>query len=107
MKYYRVVKGNKHDYFTGYTTVIDELLTERERNTRFRYLSDDVFEIVSISKYKTYKLFGARFEAKQFCMQYRKRCNCGATPQATILALDKRYDRCYNESTIKERRIEQ
>ena len=61
MKYYRVTKDNVHDYFTGYTTIKNELLTEKERNTKFRYLKDDCFEIVEISRKKTYWFFGARF----------------------------------------------
>lgn len=66
MKYYRVKPeyDNKHDYFTGYTTVGNELLTKRERDTKFRYLMDEVFEEVEISKRKIYYLFGARFETK-------------------------------------------
>lgn len=62
MKYFRVVVGDKHDYFTGYTTIKNELLTARERNTKFRYLSDDIFEVVEISRKNIYWLFGARFE---------------------------------------------
>ena len=53
---------NKHDYFTGYTTIKNELLTEKERNTKFRYLMDDCFKIVEISKKNVYWCFGARFE---------------------------------------------
>lgn len=61
MKFYKVVK-EKHDYFTGYTTIENELLTEREKNTKFRYLMDDCFQLVEISKKKTFWSFGARFE---------------------------------------------
>ena len=61
MKFYKVVK-EKHDYFTGYTTIENELLTERERNTKFRYLMDDCFQLVEVSKKKTFWSFGARFE---------------------------------------------
>ena len=52
----------KHDYFTGWTTVPGELLTEKERERRFRYLSDDVFVPVYVSKKFTYKIFGVRFQ---------------------------------------------
>jgi hypothetical protein len=62
MKFYKVVVDDKHDYFTGYTTIKNELLTERERNTKFRYLQDDVFQEVEVSKKKTFWHFGARFE---------------------------------------------
>lgn len=61
MKFYKVIK-EKHDYFTGYTTIINELVTERERNTKFRYLNDDCFKTVNVSKKGTYWFFGARFE---------------------------------------------
>lgn len=62
MKFYKVIAGDKHDYFTGYTTIENELLTEKERNTKFRYLTDNCFEIVEVSKKKTFWNFGARFE---------------------------------------------
>ena len=62
MKYYRVVVDNKYDYFTGYATIKNELLTEKERNTKFRYLNDDIFQVVEISRKNTFWLFGARFE---------------------------------------------
>ncbi len=64
MKFYKVIKGDVHDYFTGYTTVENELVTQRERDTKFRYLSDSVFEEVDVSKKKTFWNFGARFECK-------------------------------------------
>ena len=62
MRFLRVTKDGKHDYFTGYTTIGGELLTERERNTKFRYLQDDCFESVEVSKKNTFWCFGARFE---------------------------------------------
>ena len=65
MKFYKVVVGDKHDYFTGYTTIKNELLTEKERNTKFRYLYDDVFTVVDVSKKKTFWMFGARFECTE------------------------------------------
>ena len=64
MKYYRAL-AEKHDYFTGWTTIKNELITQRERDTKFRYLSDDVFEIVEVSRKKTFFSFGARFEIKE------------------------------------------
>lgn len=59
MKYYRA-KGEHYDYFTGYTTVPGELLTQRERDTKFRYMSDNVFDLVQCSRRKTYFCFGVR-----------------------------------------------
>ena len=63
MRYYRVKPDYdcKHDYFTGYTTIKNELLTPRERKRKFRYLTDDVFETVNVSRKKIYWVFGARF----------------------------------------------
>lgn len=63
MKFYKALR-EAHDYFTGYTTVENELVTQRERDTKFRYLSDSVFEEVDVSKKKTFWNFGARFECK-------------------------------------------
>ena len=64
MKYYRAI-GEFHDYFNGWTTVENELLTEKERNTKFRYLSDLCFKIVEHPKNRTYKSFGCRFAFKE------------------------------------------
>ena len=64
MLFYRATK-EAHDYFTGYTTIKNELITQRERDTKFRYLKDSVFEEVNISKKKTFWIFGARFECKE------------------------------------------
>ena len=61
MLFYRATK-EAHDYFTGNTTIKNELVTQKERDTKFRYLSDSVFEKVEISKKKTFWSFGARFE---------------------------------------------
>lgn len=64
MKYYKAL-AEKHDYFTGYTTITGELVTQRERDTKFRYIGDDVFQQVEISKSKVFWSFGARFEIKK------------------------------------------
>ena len=65
MKFYRAIEDGKHDYFTGHTTIKNELLTEKERHTKFRYLSDSIFEPVEVSKRKTFWCFGARFECNE------------------------------------------
>lgn len=65
MVYYKVIQDGKHDFFTGNTTIKNELLTERERHSKFRYLMDSVFKKVEISKRNTFKCFGARFEKKE------------------------------------------
>lgn len=59
MKYYRA-KGEYHDYFTGHTTIPGELVTQRERDTKFRFLTDNVFEPVICSRRDTYISFGCR-----------------------------------------------
>lgn len=64
MKFYKAIV-EKHDYFTGYTTVVGELVTQRERDTKFRYLADDVFTVVNVSKKRTFWSFGARFECTE------------------------------------------
>lgn len=60
MKYYRA-KGEFYDYSTGWATIETELLTEKERNTRFKHLPDYCFSVEQIKKTDTYKSFGARF----------------------------------------------
>ena len=60
MIYYRSRK-EYYDYFTGNTTVPGELLTTKERNTKFRYLSDNCFEEVCVKRTQTYWFFGVRF----------------------------------------------
>lgn len=64
MTYYKP-KYEQFDRFTGWTTTPGELLTEKERFRRFRYLPDSVFRKVKISEKQTYKFQGVRF-AYQF-----------------------------------------
>lgn len=61
MKYYRA-KDEYYDYFSDYCTIKNQLLTEKERNTRCRYLQDSCFDIVNISSRNTYMSFGVRFK---------------------------------------------
>lgn len=61
MLYYRPTT-EKYDYFTGYTAIKGELLTEKERNRKFRYLDDCFFEVVNVNRNKTYWSFGCRWE---------------------------------------------
>ena len=60
MKYYTPLV-QKTDHFCGWTTTPGELLTEQEKNRRFRYLSDNIFVTVYFSRKKTYKINGIRF----------------------------------------------
>jgi len=60
MLYYKALE-EKYDYFTGNTLIERELVTPRERDTKFRYIPDRYFQLVEISKQKTFKMFGARF----------------------------------------------
>ena len=62
MKFYQVNTGDKYDFFTGYTTIKGELVTQKERDTKFRYLNDEFFTPVEVSKKETFWLFGARFK---------------------------------------------
>lgn len=67
MLYYRV-RRDAYDYFNKFAVVEGELLTEKERNRKARYISDNVFQEVHISKNKTYFSFGCRF----IMSEYRK-----------------------------------
>lgn len=61
MLYYRA-KGDFYDYFCKYEVIRNELLTAKERNRKCRYLSDNCFEAVNISKKDIYFFFGVRFQ---------------------------------------------
>ena len=63
MKYYKA-QAEKHDYFTGETVAKNELITAKERNTRYRYISDSNFVEINIPSKHTFKMFGRRFERK-------------------------------------------
>lgn len=62
MIYYKVIKDSVLDYHTQYETVMNELVTPRERKIKFPTLSDKVFQKVEIKKSRIYWLFGVRFE---------------------------------------------
>lgn len=64
MLFYKVNR-EAHDYFTGNTAIKNELVTQKERDTKFRYLKDDIFSVVFVSKKKTFWNFGCRFECKE------------------------------------------
>lgn len=65
MLFYKVVIGNVRDRKTGYETVKNELITEKELQKHFPIVPIDCFRIVNVSKKKTYWFFGARFERGQ------------------------------------------
>ena len=71
MKYYKALT-EKHDYFTGWTTVKNELLTEREKNTRFPHLYEYFYKPVEVNKNKTFFSFGCRFQYKEEADQHEE-----------------------------------
>lgn len=64
MKYYKAT-ADAYDYFNKNGIVANELLTERERHSRVRYILDYYFTVVDIPKNRTFKNFGVRFEIKE------------------------------------------
>lgn len=62
MKYLRVKIGEKKDYFTGHVTTKNELVTLKERNRKYRYLMDEIFEEVEVSQKNICYYRGIRFE---------------------------------------------
>ena len=64
MKYYRV-RSERADWFSHYFTKVDELFTEKERNSKVRYITDVWFEVVNIPQKKTQIVDGRRFEIAQ------------------------------------------
>ena len=63
MLYFKAL-DDKYDYFTGHALVKNELVTPRERNTKYRYISDCYFRPVEVSRKKTFFNFGVRLEMK-------------------------------------------
>ena len=61
MKYYRV-RSERSDWFNNYHTRAGELFTEKEHNTKVRYIADYWFETVNVSRRKTRITDGRRFE---------------------------------------------
>lgn len=60
MKYYKVI-SERSDWFNNYHTKTDELFTEKERNSKVRYITDFWFEVINISQKKTQIIDGRRF----------------------------------------------
>lgn len=61
MKLFRV-RAEKRDYFTGHTAKEGELITAKERNTKFRYLEDYLFQPVNVKASAIVHKDGARYE---------------------------------------------
>lgn len=61
MFYYKF-KRDCYDHFTGHAFVKNELLTETERNTKARYISDELFDVFYWKATNTYMSFGVRFQ---------------------------------------------
>lgn len=65
MIYYQVVKDG-YDYFNGNSAVQGELFTPKERNTLVRYISDEHFKEIEISRKKTFFNFGMRLIKSEY-----------------------------------------
>lgn len=61
MKFYKVNR-QMFDYFTGNTAIEGELVTEKERSSKLRYLPDEIFTPVEVSKRNTVWIFGCRWQ---------------------------------------------
>lgn len=59
MKYYQA-KRDSYDYFNKQALISDEIITPHERDTKYRYITDDAFRKVEVSQRQTYTLFGVR-----------------------------------------------
>lgn len=65
MKYYVVMKDS-YDYFNKFAVVKSELLTEKERNTKARYIADSAFQIMEINRSHTIRNFGVRLVQSKY-----------------------------------------
>lgn len=63
MRYLKAT-ADAYDYFTKNALIVNELVTQKERDTKYRYISDYFFKPVEIPKNRTFKSFGVRFEIK-------------------------------------------
>lgn len=63
MKYLKA-KHDAYDYFNKNAIVKDELITMKERDRLYRYISDTCFTEVEIPKSKVFTMFGVRFEKR-------------------------------------------
>lgn len=61
MKYYKAI-SERADWLSHYFTKEGELFTQKERDTKVRYITDFWFEIVDISSKATKIIDGRRFE---------------------------------------------
>ena len=69
MKYYVAMK-DAYDYFNHFAVVKYELLTEKERNTKARYIADSAFRVMEINRLHTFRNFGVRLVQSRFRSQY-------------------------------------
>ena len=70
MKYYVATKDT-YDYFNHFAVVKSELLTEKERNTKARYISDTAFQIMEINRSHTMINFGVRLVQSRYRNLYK------------------------------------
>lgn len=61
--YYKA-RSERADWFNGYHTRPGELFTEKERNSKVRYITDFWFEVVEVPPKKTHMIDGRRFERR-------------------------------------------
>ena len=69
MKYYVTIKDS-YDYFNKFAVVKSELLTEKERNTKARYIADTSFQIMEINRSHTMRNFGVRLVQSKYRKLY-------------------------------------
>lgn len=70
MKYYVAMKDS-YDYFNNFAVVKSELLTEKERNTKARYIEDSAFQIMEINRSHTMINFGVRLVQPRYRNLYK------------------------------------
>ena len=70
MKYYVCVHGG-YDYFNHFAVIKGELLTEKERNSKARYLSDNYFQAMEINRSHTMINFGVRLVQSKYRPLYK------------------------------------
>ena len=70
MKYYVCVHDG-YDYFNKFAVIKSELLTEKERNSKARYLPDKYFQVMEINRSHTMINFGVRLVQSRYRSLYK------------------------------------
>lgn len=100
--YYYKVKRDCYDHFTGHAFVKNELLTEKERNTKARYISEELFDVFYWKQANTYTSFGVRFQVSSPLHTNKERGFIAEYNHAICTSIEQ----CYIKPSYRKQRAE-